>query len=101
MHERKKMSGKGCRVREIGECKKGRGEGSRKKKKSTSWGSVCHCRLVVLGEVLIICRVVTGSRRGQRSASWPMGESVSHQSGLWKQVQKRAVISYKFMTHDT
>lgn len=44
---------------------------------------------MVLWEVLIICRVVTGDRRGQRSASWLTEVSVILQSELWKKSDKR------------
>lgn len=43
---------------------------------------------MVLWEVLIICRVVTGDRRDQRSASWLMEQSVILQSELWKNTKK-------------
>lgn len=41
-----------------------------------------QCRQVALREPLIICAAATGSRRGQRSASWLTGASPIHQSEL-------------------
>jgi len=70
--------------------RKGQGEGHRKNEAGGSQGSVCqHGQAVVLWEALIICRGVKESRRGQRSAIWPVGVSVILQSELWKQTEKR------------
>lgn len=85
MEDRKTTIGEGQTVRETG---KWRNRVEREVKERKPGQSLSLYRQVVLWEVLIICRVATGSRRGQRSASWLMGASAIHQSELWKQTKK-------------
>lgn len=86
MKDRKTTSGEGQTVQETG---KWRNRVEREVKEREPGQCLSLYRQVVLWEVLIICRVATGSRRGQRSASWLMGVSAIHQSELWEQSKKR------------